>query len=222
MTPIRALAASAALLALLSASPALGDGRFALGLTAGSLGLGPEVSLRPFEKIGVRGSVTWLGFTLNDDIDGVEYDGETDLLSVGAMTDWYLFDGGLRISAGARWNGNAVDLSATPANDVTLGGSTYTPAEIGRLAGTVDANQFAPLLTIGWGGKLKSGLTIGVEAGFMYQGSPEISDLRAIGGQLEADPGLVADLEAEEERIENEVESYKYLPILQVVLLYRF
>lgn len=209
-------------LATLSAAPVLAGGTLAVSLTGGTLGIGPEVSLRPIENFGVRGNVTWLGFKLSEDVDDIEYDGDVDLLSVGAMADWYPFDGGLRISAGIRWNGNDLRLSSRPSNAVTIGGVTYTPAEIGRLTGTVDANEVAPLVTLGWGGRLKSGLTVGVEAGFLYQGSPTISNLRARGGLLEGDPGLLADLEDEEELIEDEVESYKYLPVLQVMLLYRF
>ena len=219
----RSLAALAAGLVWLStAGAARADGTLTLGLTGGTLGIGPELSFRPIENFGVRGNVTWLGFELSEDVDDIEYDGDLGLLSVGAMADWYPFDGGLRISAGVRWNGNDLRLSARPANAVTVGGVTYTPAEIGRLAGTVDANAVAPLVTLGWGGRLRSGLSVGVEAGFAYQGALKISDLRARGGTLEGDPGLLADLEDEEARIEREVESYKYLPVLQVMLLYRF
>jgi hypothetical protein len=222
MRKIRSLAVVTALLAMLAADTARAEGTLAVGLTTGTLGVGPELSLRPLENFGVRGNVTWLGFSLNENVDDIEYDGDVNLLSLGAMADWYPFDGGLRISAGVRWNGNDLDLSARPANAVSIGGVTYAPAEIGRLTGTVDANAVAPLITLGWGGRLRSGLTLGVEAGFLYQGSLKISNLRARGGLLEADPGLLADLEAEEERIEREVESYKYLPVLQVLLLYRF
>jgi hypothetical protein len=203
-------------------TPAVADGTVALGFTGGTLGVGPELSVRPLEGLGLRGNLTWLGFKATADVDDISYDGDVELFSLGAMADWYPFDGGLRISAGVRWNGNDLGVSARPANDVTIGGVTYTPAEIGRLTGTVDANAVAPLVTVGWGGRLRSGFTIAAEAGFAYQGALKISNLRARGGLLEADPGLLADLEDEEERIENEVKSYKYLPVAQIVLVYRF
>jgi hypothetical protein len=149
MRTLRALALGA--LVALPAGSALADGRLTLGLTGGTLGVGPELSLRPFEGIGMRANVTWLGFALNEDVDDIEYDGDVTLLSVGAMADWYPFDGGLRLSAGVRWNGNDLQLSARPSSDVTIGGVTYTPAEVGRLTGTVDANEVAPLVTLGWG-----------------------------------------------------------------------
>lgn len=223
MKHLRTLALSVASVVTLSAAPALaGDGTLAFGATAGTLGVGPEVSFRPMEGLGVRGSINWLSFSRDEDVNDINYEGDLGLLSVGAMLDWYPFDGGFRVSAGGRWNGNEIDLSATPANAVTIGGTTYTPAEIGRLTGTVEANPFAPVLTIGWGGDLSRGLTVGVEAGIMYQGAPEITNLRARGGLLESDPGLLGDLEDEEERIEDKVDSYQVWPVFQLMLLYRF
>jgi hypothetical protein len=221
MKPIRALALAA--LATLSAAPALaGSGTLAVGLTAGTLGVGPELSIRPAEKLGIRASVNWLSLARDEDVNDIDYNGDLGLLSVGATVDWYPFDGGFRVSAGGRWNGNDIELSATPSNDVTIGGTTYTPAEIGRLKGTVEANAFAPVLMLGWGGDLSPGFTFGVEAGVMYQGTPEIKNLRARGGLLEDDPGLLGDLEDEEQRIEDKVDAYKLWPIVQVMVLYRF
>jgi len=225
MTRIHPLphAAALALIATLTAAPALaGDGTLAAGVTAGTLGVGPELSLRPMEQLGLRANLNWLSFSRDEDVDDIDYHGDLGLLSIGAMADWYPFDGGFRISAGARWNGNEIDLSARPSDDVTIGSTTYTPAEIGRLTGTVEANPIAPLLTIGYGGDLGRGFTLGAEVGVMYQGTPEIKNLRARDGLLEGDPGLLADLEDEEERIEDEVDSYRFWPVLQVMVLYRF
>lgn len=223
MKNLRSLALVAFSLTALGAAPALaGDATLAAGITAGTLGVGPELSIRPMEKLGVRGSLNWLSFSRDEDVDDIAYEGDLGLLSFGATLDWYPFDGGFRVSAGGRWNGNDIDLSARPANAVTIGGTTYTPAEIGRLTGTVEANAFAPVLTLGWGGDLAPGFTFGVEAGVMYQGAPEIKNLRARGGLLEGDPGLLADLEVEEERIEDEVDAYRVWPVFQLMLTYRF
>lgn len=222
MKHLRTLSAAALAALVLHAAPALAGGRVTLGLTGGTLGVGPELSVRPLKHLGVRGNVTWLGFKVDQGVNDIDYDGDVNFLSVGAMGDWYPLGGGLRISAGVRWNGNDVDLSARPSNAVTIGGVTYTPAQIGRLSGTVDANDVSPLVTIGWGGRLRSGFTVGVEAGFLYQGSPNVHDLRARGGLLEGDPGLLADLRDEANRIEHDMKSYKYLPVLQAMLLYRF
>ncbi len=223
MKNYRALALGLACCSLLSAASALaGDGTLAAGITAGTLGVGPELSLRPTEHLGVRANLGWLSFSRDHDVNDINYNGDLGLLSIGAMADWYPFDGGLRVSGGARWNGNDIDLSATPSNNVTIGGTTYTPADIGRLTGTAEANAIAPVLTVGYAGDLSRGFTLGVELGVMYQGAPEIKNLRARGGLLENDPGLLGDLQDEETRIENEVDAYRFWPVVQVMLLYRF
>jgi hypothetical protein len=222
MRTLRTLAAGAVCAAALASPTLAGDGTIAATVTAGTLGVGPELSLRPMERMGVRASLSWLSLSRETDVGDITYDGDLGLLSMGATVDWYPFDGGFRISAGGRWNGNDLGLSATPGGPVTVGGGTYTPAEIGRLTGTVEASPFAPVLTLGWGGKLGPGFTFGVEAGVMYQGAPEIKNLRASGGLLENDPGLLVDLEAEEQRIEDEMDPYRFWPVVQMVLLYRF
>jgi hypothetical protein len=222
MTSLRALSLGV-FCATSLASAALADGgTLSVGLTGGTLGIGPELSVRPMEHLGLRGNLQWLSFSRDEDVDGVSYDGDLGLLSIGAMADWYPFDGGFRVSGGARWNGNDLRLSATPANDVTIGGTTYTPAEIGRLTGTVEANPIAPVLTLGYGGDLSPGFAFLVEAGVMYQGAAKIKNLRARGGLLEGNAGLLADIEDEEERIEDEIDSYKLWPVFQLGLVYRF
>jgi len=223
MRHLRALALGIASLTTLASAPMFaGDGTLAIGVTGGTLGIGPELSLRPIEHLGVRANLHWLSFSHHEDVDDISYDGDLGLLSIGAVLDWYPFDGGFRVSAGARWSGNELDLSATPASDVTIGGTTYTPAEIGRLTGTVEANPIAPVLTLGYGGDLSRGLAFGIEAGVMFQGAAKIENLRARGGLLESDPGLLLDLEDEEKRIEDEIDSYRFWPVVQVMLQYRF
>jgi hypothetical protein len=47
--------------------------------------------------------------------------------------------------------------------------------------GTVTTDDFAPQLTIGYGGTLAKGFTLGAEIGVLWQGQPQIDDLRATG-----------------------------------------
>jgi hypothetical protein len=196
-------------------------GRFALGITGGTLGVGPELSYRFTDHIGVRGSLGWLSIGREQDVDDIDYDGDLDLLSFGGMLDVYPFGGGFRLSGGVRWVGNEINLRASPTNDVTIGGTTYTPAEIGTLRGTVEPNAVAPVVTLGWTGKLKRGFTLGVEAGAMFQGAAKITNLRA-NGLLGSDAAFLADIEAEEEEIEDDIDDYKVWPVVQILVLYRF
>ena len=205
----------------LASNAAFADGYLSAGVSAGTLGVGPELGFRFGESFGVRGNVGYLRFSHDQDVDDIKYDGKLSLLSVGAMADWYPLHGGLRISAGARWNGSEIGLSARPNGSVTIGGTTYTAAEIGRLRGTIEANAVAPVLTVGYAGDISAGFTVGVELGVMYQGSPKLTNLRT-DGLLANDPTFQVDLADEEERIENKVDNYQLWPVAQLLLIYRF
>jgi hypothetical protein len=204
-------------------APASGadDAAFSLGVSSGTLGVGPELGLRFSESLGARINAAWLDASANTDIDGIRYNGDLSLNNAGAMLDWYPFSGGFRLSAGGRWNGNQLDL-ARPSAPVVIGGTTFTPAQVGQLEGTVEVNSFAPALSLGFSGEMSPGLTLGLELGVLYQGPPKLSNLRARGGLLEGDPGLLAEVAAEEKQVEDKYDSYRLWPIAQLLVIYRF
>jgi putative salt-induced outer membrane protein YdiY len=137
------------------------------------------------------------------------------------LLDWYPFGGGFRLSAGARLNNNEVRLAGTPATAVQIGPTTYTPAQVGTLTGTITGQDLAPTLTLGYGGQLAKGFTMGVEVGAMLQGSPKLQNLQA-SGLLAQNPSLQNDLKAEALAIENDASQFKIWPVLQLHVLYRF
>ncbi len=223
MRPCRFLSACILALGALAATAAFaGTGELSLGATGGALGFGPELGWRFNDYLGVRGNVGFLTFAHEEQVNDIDYDGDLDLLSAGGMLDWYPFRNGLRASIGARWNGNQIGLDARPTSPVTIGDTTYTPAQIGQLEGKIEANPIAPTLSVGYGGKLWPGLTLGVDLGVMYQGAPRVKNMRATGGLLEFDPIFQADVEAEADRIEDKVDGVQLWPVAQLMLLYRF
>src|ERR1044072_1671527 len=72
------------------------DARLKAGITAGTLGIGPEVSYRLSERLGVRGNVTFLSISRDIESDDITYDGKLKLQSGGVMLDVYPFGGGFR------------------------------------------------------------------------------------------------------------------------------
>lgn len=213
--------ACAVLLSSLLGTVAQAERELSVGVTVGTLGVGPEFGWRFNENLGVRGNLGWLSVGHDIEVDDIDYNGDLDLLSVGGMLDWYPFGGGFRVSGGVRWNGNEVNLDATPAGPVTIGGTTYTPAEVGELEGTVEANAVVPVLTLGYAGKIGRRVTLGFELGVLYQGAAEVSNLQA-SGLLATDPNFLAAIGREADEIEDEIHDYQVWPILQVMLLYRF
>ena len=199
------------------------EGKWIVGVSAGTLGIGPEVGYRYGAHAGVRANAGFLHFNHSEEIDDIDYDGKLKLGSVGLLADWYPFGGSFRLSAGARSNSNKVDLLAAPtATQVyKIGDRQYSGAQIGTLAGDVKFRKFTPSLTLGWGGKLAEGFTMGFEAGVLFQGSPKIN-LAATGGLLANDPSFQAQVENERLQAEEDAEDYKFWPVLQVHFLYRF
>ena len=208
--------------ALATAAPAAAQsapGTMHVGVTAGTLGVGPEVGFRS-GSFGGRANATFLGYGRDVDSDDINYDGKLKLRSYGAMLDLYVFGGGFRVSPGLRISRNRVTLKATPTGDVEIGDEVYTPSEVGTLFGEVRAKKLAPTLTVGYGTS-NPGVYFGIDVGAMFQGSPKVKELTTTG-LLSTNPDLQADLLEERDAIEDDIKNYKVYPILQLALGYRF
>jgi hypothetical protein len=217
------VAASAA--AMLAAAPACAQDRassLGVGVSGGTLGVGPELNFRG-ETIGVRGSATFLNYGRNVESDGVDYDGDLKLRSFGGSVDVYPGGGGFRISPGVRISRNRVNLRAAPGatTSVEIGDVTYTGAQIGVITGEVRPKRLAPTLTVGYGSGRGSGLYFGLDAGVMYQGSPKVREL-SVTGPLSTNAAFQTQLTRERGEIEDEVDNYKFYPVLQLGLGFRF
>ena len=207
----------AALLAATVTAPAIAQGHFSVGVTGGTLGIGPEIGYRASTKIGVRANATFLNFSHGFDSDDLNYDGKLKLNSFGGMIDFYPFDGGFRVSGGARYNQNKARAVATPTGNASVGGQVFTPAQIGTLTGRATVKDFAPALTLGYGSSFGSGFTVGFEAGALFQGKVRLRNFTSSTGLIPQ-----ARLEAERLDLQDDVDDYKVYPIVQLTLGYRF
>jgi len=103
-----------------------------------------------------------------------------------------------------------------------INGVSYSAAQVGNLRGNVDFNSIAPYLGIGWGNPFGSGgnWSFSCDLGVVFQGSPNVS--LAADGQFADDPAFQANLEAERRDLEDELDSYKYYPVVSLGVTYRF
>lgn len=225
MSRASALAATVAAMAMCGAGSAMAaeGGIWSLGVSGGTLGISPEVGYRFGEHGGLRLNGGFFDYDRNEEIDDIDYDGTLKLNSVGLMADWYPLGGSFRLSAGARTSSNRIDLVAEPTTNQVIGDQTFTPAEIGRLVGRVDFKNFAPTVTLGWGGGFRNGFAFGFEAGVMMQGSPKLA-LTSQGSSLSgpAYDEFLAELEQERADAEEDAEDFKFWPVLQLHFTYRF
>jgi len=190
--------------------------------TISTLGVGLEAGVRANEFFGVRFGGNWFRLGFDRTIDDVDYEAEATLASLGALIDYHPFKGGFRLTGGVRSNFSKAELTGTPNQDVTIGDETFAAADVGTLEGSATFRTFAPFLGLGYGATLlKGSLTFGFDAGVMFQGRADV-DLDAESGLLEGNEILEANLDVEEEDIEDELDDYSFFPVVGFALIYRF
>jgi len=193
-------------------------GRFAVSGTGSTLGLGGEFSTKLATDINARVGINKLDYDFDEeDIDGVEYDFGVKLSSLSALVDWHVFDDSFHLTGGFISMNNKVELDARPTQSETIGDTTYTPAQIGTLSGDVEIDGLSPYLGIGWGnpfaGNRRWGFTFDI--GVAFTDSPDVS-LTSTGvvSQL--------DLSKEIKDIEDDLDSLRFYPVIQLGLFFRF
>lgn len=225
---MRTVACAAAMMVAGSAlaQSADGEGRVSLGVTAGTLGVGPEIGYRVNQHVGVRANSGFLGIDHSFTADGIDYRGHARLRSGGVIVDVYPFGGGFRLSGGARYNGNEARVRARPTGSTQIGDRFYTPTEIGTITGYADVREFVPQLTLGYGGGLRKGVSFNIEAGALFQGAVRIRDFTS-NGTLATDQTIAGttyrtELGKQQRRLQDRADDYPVYPILQVGVKYRF
>ena len=194
---------------------------FSVGPTISTLGLGLEGNYQVLPQIGVRGGFNMFsmgGITVKG--SGVSYQGDINLRSFGATVDVYPLAGvpllnGFRGSLGLRYNGNSFDVTATPASSVKIGNSTYTPAQIGTIKGTIDYMPVNPYFGIGYSTNLLGTLYLNLDAGALYQGTSNVKL---------SSTGMISqgDVNAEAAKIKSNVDYFQFYPVVAITALYRF
>lgn len=193
-----------------------------VGITGGTLGIGPEISYNVIPAVSLRASATFLGFGVSGPVKDYHYDAHAHISNFGGTVDIHPFLNGFRISAGARATGsNHVDFHGMARTDQTYGGMTFTPEQAGQLIGRIKTKSVSPLVTVGYSHSTLSGLTFGLDGGVMFHGAPRVSRVYATG-ELGSSPYAADDLAREIENLRNRVDNYKYYPVLQLSLGYRF
>ena len=208
-----------------------------VGVKAGTLGTGAEVSIALTQTINARLSVTSISdefdddFEIEDDENSANIDATLDL-DFGAtalLFDWYVFDGTFHLTAGLLRNDSEIDLNGviTDAN-VVFNGQTYNVAsefEDPNLSATIDAgNSFEPYLGIGWGRKADDipGLAVSVELGVVLF-SPSVELIAPTAVDSAEQDELNADVEEAESAAQDEIDDVlEIYPVLSIGLNYAF
>lgn len=192
-----------------------------VGPAISTLGLGGDVGVRFNDYIGLRIAGNAYLTSFDTTYDGIDYEIDFTLASVGPMLDVYPFGSVLRFTAGFRYNMNGVDVSATPAGSYVIGGTTYTAADVGKMNGEVSFNRFSPYVGLGLElSMFDDFFALGLDGGVLFQGSPSVS--LSTTGALSGNSAFQADLKEEEEEIEDELSFLAYYPVIRLYATFRF
>ena len=200
--------------------------RFAVGVTAGTTGVGVEGQFQATSRINLRAAGDLFSYETDFSTDDVDYDAEIDFNQVGGFVDLHPFDNSFFVSAGAYAGDRSVEVSATSNSNAEIGNVVFTPQQIGTLTGTVDFGGTAPFLGLGFNNTFRTAGRIGFKAvvGAAFSEDPTVS-LRRTGG--EPLPAAIQaqfdqELRNEERELQEDAEDLKTLPVVQVGLTYRF
>lgn len=200
----------------------LAEAALSIGGKFGTLGAGVDLTARLNDQLNLRVGGNYITYHLDILTDDIDYAVDTHFENLVTTLDWHPFENNFRISAGAVFNQNQLDMEATVSSPVEIGGATFSPSEIGTLRGVASFDNVAPYLGIGFGNAAKddAGLTFVFDIGVMFQGAPDV--------ELTAD-GTAADneyfqeqLAIEEQDAEEVGDLFRFYPVLSIGIAYCF
>ena len=226
MNKIYPVLAAGALLAVSSLSHAE-PGQVGLGIKAGTLGGGLEVSMDVSPYVEIRAGMNQISFDFDTSISDIDYNFAPDFFTSALLIDLHPFANAFRFTVGAYLNKNDIDINGTCRKDL-LSPELSRYADLIdqiRVTGTVEFDAFAPYLGIGWTSNHESVSRWGVniEFGVMFQGTPQVTELHiedpwGVGRH----PVAEAFIEQERQEIEKEIDEYEYYPVASISLSYKF
>ncbi len=195
----------------------------AIGVRAGLLGIGGEVSKLLTSHVGVRVGVNTFSATLNaKEQSNITYNGKVKLQSFTALLDLYPSPrGSFHLTGGLITRPLKVTLTGVPTGGTfDINSHPYTAAAVGTLTGTGEYGSAMPYVGIGVGtaASKHGGLAFVFDLGTAI-GKPTIS-LTASGAANNAQ--LQSDLAAQIASTQKDLDKVPVYPVLSIGLMYRF
>ncbi len=186
---------------------------------SGGFGVGLNAPLSPM--VGMRGELAQ--FTGSDTYteDQITYKGDVKLKGSGVFLDVRPFSGVFRLVGGLGFGGTSAALDAQATNGrVTIDGQSFD-ASGNSLSASIKYPSTMPYVGIGWGhGRHNEpGWTFAFDLGVSI-GKPSVT-LTGSSGLL-AQPGAAAAITAEQQKVQDDLNSAKVLPVVKVSVGYQF
>jgi len=216
---------------------------YGVGLTAGTLGAGIQGAVSVTKLSNVRVGFNAFSYSDTFNKDGITYSGTLKLRSAQVTWDQYIPHlGGFHISPGALiYDGNAGTANAniSGGQSFSLGSQTYYSGNTNPVTGTgaISFNKAAPMILFGFGNLLPRSqrhFGISLEAGVVFQGSPNaklnlngtacLNAAQTAATCLNAatDPTVQANVTSENTKLNNDLNPFKYYPVISLGFSYKF
>ena len=216
-------------LALLTSSIFADDimfSKYAVGIKGGTTGIGIELTTPLLANLNLRAGISGYNYSTSTSKSDIDYDFDLKLMTINLLADYYPFKSSqFRITGGVTYNGNKLDMTGKPTSSgtYTFNNVSYTTSQVSSVDATVDFNKVAPYIGIGWGDAVqKAGWNFTADAGVMFQGTPnsDITVNTTLTGA--AKDTLLANVNAEQSQLDDDLSAFKYYPVLTVGVSYRF
>jgi hypothetical protein len=209
-----------------------------IGVKFSTLGVGIEAATPLTYKLNIRGGFNFFRYSRGITNNGIQYDGHLHFQSGEAHLDWFPL-GGFHVSPGLLfYNGNSLIASAAVPGGQTfsLGGTTYMSDPTAPVTGTgkLDFVKVAPSLMLGVGNLIpRNGrhYSFLFEIGAVYQGSARVAlnfagnvcdPTGTICGPIATDPTVQANVLAQQQKIQKDVNPYRFFPVISAGIGFNF
>ncbi len=177
----------------------------------GTLGVGVDLAVSLVDRVGFRAGANIFPFDIGVSTSDVDYTIALPSPQFTVMADLFLA-GSFRLTGGLLVSSADLTLEGDFTGTVDIGDDTYTAEEVGTLTGAIVTNDVSPYVGIGVGRVAGSGFGFLLDLGVAFQGTPGVA--LAADGPIASDPAFQADLEAERQDIEDDVDIFRYYPVI--------
>ena len=210
-----------------------------IGVKISTLGAGIEVATPLARKFNLRGGFNMFRYSRPITNNGIHYTGQLQFQSAEAHLDWFLL-GGFHVSPGVLfYNGNRLTATASvPGGQTfTVGGTSYESDPAAPINGTgkMDFVKVSPSIMLGIGNLIpRNGrhFSFLFEVGGAYQGSARVAlnlagNICAPGNlatcrSIASDSTAQANILAQQVKIQNDVNPYRFFPVLSLGVGFNF
>lgn len=188
----------------------------ALGVRAGTPGVGAEATVQMTDRFNARAGASYFAYNRTDATTAgdvpLSLASDVRLLNGSVIVDYFPWASrGFHLSLGAYVNGNLGDVNVEVAEPYTLGARTFSPEDVGQLQGEISFPLVSPYAGLGFGNAVSLNRRVGValDLGVIYHRQPSV-DLTGTG--------MVAPTAEQAPQLEENLESFQLFPVLSLGL----